>query len=546
MSTENEYEAQVADIQQKANAMHATVIEPQLDGNEFISDNSARAELLNGRIGGSIFESAGGGNENAASYVATSTANAIRSYYQSTGRMPDVEVLATTHDAINNLYSRNMASTFGSSSLIAENAGFLSTTEGIPLRDHLAALIMPVALSTITSAMSTSVPATKDTAEIYRITRVAASTFGDLNQGDVIDEAFSGQYSAMDHIKPASTPHGDGSKRVFELDAGVPLKKGATNSGGYVKVYLGRKVVAVDNGSGVWVPPAGEPNPVPLASASAGNKVDYAGGKLSIEFATAPASGVEIHFSYDVNIEARPELIPLIDHQIESWTMKPHESALGGVSGLQSLMAMQREFNVNTHNLILTGIRQIVGADKDRKNLRLMYFAAQSVFGFDAKCPDGLRKRDHYETVDEVVSEASTYLLMKTKVSGMKGMIAGIDACRFWRTLPSFKPAPGYRESPQPHYVGTVEGKELYCDPGMADPVTREPMPDMTLCYAKGRNHSQAGLVVASAIPLIPLRQDTRATNLKIRDTAWSLDYRDIHPGNGEDFFTWIKIRNFS
>ena len=526
MSDSQKYTERLMDIQKKASSMRDVLVNPQMGDNGFISDTRQRNENIQNAVSGSIFESAG--SAEAGGFIAATNANAIRSYEARTGKKVSSEIMANAFEAISNLFGASDNSTvMASNGGVFESVKGMGTTEGIIMRDHMAALVMPVMLNMITNDMVTTVPGNFDRTEIFRINRRAGSTFGDLVKGDLINETFGGQYSAMDMIK-CMVGDIDGTNVDFTYDAGMALKRGGNSAGGYVKILIDRNVAGQDDGKG---------NIFGLGIAP-GSTVNYDTGLITVKLVTAPATGLEVHTMFDVDIEKDPTKIPFVEHSMSSVTILPHESAISGMNTVQAMFGLRREFNVDSNNLNLTTMRNVLSADKDRKRLNLMYYAAKGTTTFNAKLPTGLSQRDHYETVRETLLIISTELLSATLKSGLVGIIAGNDAARLFRSLPAsaFTPAPGYREIPQPHYVGKLFGVwDLYCDPQAEDPTK-------ALCYAKGRNYGDAGIVAADVLTAIPFTHDTRGTNLQQRDTLWDLAYRDIHPDNGRAYFTWLKI----
>lgn len=518
MSTTQRYMEMQADTAKRAQAMKQAVIEPQLAGGTFIENSNDRRDALASAVAGSIFEGAG----KAAPMILGASANAVRAYMQQRGHAPSNELLANAHKALENLFE----STSGESAhtgQVFESAAAMNGSEGIILRDHMAALVMPVMLQTITSDMVTTCPANYDRSEIFKIVRRAGSTFGDLTAGERIDESFNGQYGTMDQRKLAGT--GDGTKTTFTLNVGMPLKKSGAQHGGYVKVYLDKNQVGTDDGKGNI-----------FGQGLGTSTVNYDTGAISVTFVAAPAVGLPVHISYDVNIEKRPDLIPTIEHEIMSWTIVPHEAAIRGEVTLQALYSARREYNLDLTSMTLSTMRNVLAADKDRKRLNDMWFFAKGATQWNMTVPAGQYYHEHYETVREVLLQISTNLLSANKRSGLVGLVAGKSACNLFRSLkePHFRVAPGYREIPQPHYVGKLFGMwDLYCDPQADD--------WEALCFARGSNHGEAGYVAADAITAVPLKHPV-GTDLQYRDTLWELAYRELHPDNGRDWFTKLVI----
>lgn len=515
MSSHSDYMQRLADINAGAKAMNDAVVKPQMDGTEFIGEAAERNKLLDDAASGTVFESFG----DSAGMILSTQANAVRAYHKQHGHMPSAEVMASANQSLENLAA---ISNGQGPEHVMESVGPMSTSEGQILRDHLAALVLPIQLNSITSDMVTSVPANFDRTEIFRVERVAGNSFGDLEKGEIIDQFFRGQYSAMDQRKKVG--QGNGTKTDFELKTEMPLRKSGANMGGFVKIYLDRDEVANDDGRGN------------IFGNGVTGSVDYETGKIIAKFSSAPADGLEIHVSFDVSIEKDPTLIPRVDHEINSWVIMPHESAISGQTTVQALFQARREFGLDMSSMTVTAMRNILSADKDRKRLNDMWFFAKGTTSWNMTVPSALPYHEHYESLREVLMNISTELMMATKISGLKGVVAGRSACNIFKSLrsPYFTAAPGYKETPQPHYVGRLFGMyDLYCDP-MADEWE-------SLCFAKGENHGDAGYVAADAISAVPFKHPV-GTDLRHRDTLYELAYRTMHPYNGRAWFRKLKF----
>ncbi|MBE0505909.1 MAG: hypothetical protein IBX50_04205 [Marinospirillum sp.] len=515
-SNTEKYLQQQTDRMRRAKEINSAVIAPQHDGAAFLGNEAERNANLEAAVSGTIYESLG----KAGPMILGAHANAVRDYARQRGRMPSTDVLAGVHQTIENMIGSNAE---GQTGQVFESVSSMNTTDGVILRDHMVALVMPVQLMTITNDMVTSVPANYDRSEIFKVVRRAGSTFGDLAAGDRIDESFNGQYGSMDQRKLAGT--GDGIATQFVHDVTQPLKKSGSQAGGYIRVYLDRELVGSDDGKGNIYGPG-------LAASS----VNYDTGVITVNFTAAPASGLEVHVGYDINIEKSPSSIPTVEHEIMSWTIMPHEAAIRGEVSLQSLYAARREYNMDLTSMTLSAMRNIMAADKDRKRLNDMWFFAKGSTEWLMTVPANQYYHEHYETIRETLLQISTDLMSANKRSGLVGLVAGKSACNLFRSLkdPHFRAAPGYREVPQPHYVGKLFGMwDLYCDPQAEE--------WEALCYARGRNHGEAGYVAADAISGVPLKHPV-GTDMKFRDTLWELAYRDLHPDNGRDWFTKLVI----
>lgn len=526
------YEKRMADIGDRSDAMRDVLLNPLFDtsSGDLISDPKTRKERVMAAAKNSIYESI---ESDGRDMILSTHARSLMNYTRARGQMPSDELLASAHAAIANA----LAVTSGNSrpnGFVLESAAPMSTTEGIQMRDRMIALILPVLLQSITSGMVTHVPGQFNQSEMFRIHRIAGSTFGDLVAGDRIDYRYNGRYSVMDQRR--QTGVGDGTKtgaaHDFKLDTNVIFGKVHPVKRKSVRVLHDRDVVASDNGSGSIFGSfkIGE------TIVNVSGVVDYAAGTVDPVFSVPPAAGIKIDVGYDVDIERDPTLIPKIDHEMESAILYPHEGAIAGSVSLQALWGLRREYNVNAENMQMQAMRNLLVADKDRKILRDLYFFARGETTWNYTVPDNLYFQEHYETLKEVLLTISSMLSARTGISGLVGLVADTKAVNLFKAMkaPFFEPAPNYRELPQAHYVGRVFGMwDLYQDPhGESYSV---------LCYAKGAEHGQAGYVAGDAIPALSFKHPTM-TDLQYKNTLWELSYRDINPFDGRDYFTMLKF----
>ena len=529
MSKQNSFNEQIADRARRAAIMRNALVEPFRTENGFLtpstqSESEKRDMILEGAIKGTFYE----GSKNGA-MIAAIHARALQGYEMQYGHLPSDDMLAACHKACENamLIGTGKVALGG----IFEGAD-MSTTEGILMRDRLVSLVLPVWLQTITANMVTFMPGDFNQSEFIRVKRIAGSTFGDLKKGDVIDFNYGGVYSAMDRREELGT--GDDSTTSYTFTSsdkyGVPYPM----KNNRVRVYVDRKSVAEDNGSGAlagtYTPDGGSPVVV-------SGTVDYEAGVVSVSFSAAPAAGVELHIGFDVNIEKDPTLIPRVDHQMESRVLYPHESAIAGSSTIQALWALRRELGQDIDNLTMQALRNLLAADKDRKHLHDMEFHAKSEVEWTYTAPDGLTLKEHYESLQAAFLEVDSIIMNGTGVTGLVGIVAGTNACNIMRYLPDpyFKPAPGYRSVAQPHYVGKVFGMwDLYCNPQATDP-------NSCLCYGKGPDHGQTAYVAGDAVPALTFKHSILG-DLVSRATMWDLAYRDMQPFDGEKYLCKLTM----
>lgn len=525
MSNIDGFKKQIANITTRAHEMRSVLLDPIVDdGGKIIDDPRRRAARLKEAVANSLYESAG----DHAGMIVGAHSRALRAFCERFGRMPSDEALASAHQAIENALlvgHKNAPSGIG----VFESAD-MSTTEGIMMRDRMVSLVLPVMLMSVTSQMVTLIPGQFNQSEMFRVYRVAGSTFGDLTKGDRIDYGYNGRYAVMDQMALAGT--GDGSVKKFSLSTNAnfgttyPLKRKC------VKILHDRNVVGVDNGNGHVMGVFSVGNTTVNLSGTA----DYAAGTVEVEFSTAPATGIEVHIGYDVDIEKDPALIPRIEHQMDSRVLVPHESAIAGNVTLQALWGLRREFGLDADNMAMSGMRNVLAADKDRKILRDLYFYAKDVVEWTYDGPDSLTLREHYETLNAALLTLDSMLMNRNGISGLVGLVGDTNAVNVFRYLPAplFVAAPGYRSIPQPHYVGRVFGQwDLYCDPNQESYTC--------LAFARGQEHGQTGYVAGDAIPALTFRHAILG-DLVTNSTMWDLAYRDLQPFDGRDYLMKLKM----
>ncbi len=513
MGVENEkYFAQQREIALRASNVKKTLVDPfRQDNGEFMdcSDSKKIGGILESAIKGTGYE----GIEEGA-MIAGVHSRALRQYEMVHKHMPGDDLLASCSKAIENVLN-------GGGILEAAD---MSTTDGVLMRNRLVSLVLPVHLQTISSNFVTYIPGEFNQSEFYRIKRVAGSNFGDLSKGDIIEWTYEGVYSAMDQRALIGT--GDGSKKQFTFSTATAYGTAYPFKKKRCRVWADRKVVAEDNGDGALL---GQYD-VNGTTVTVSGSITYTTGVAEVNFTTAPAAGIEVHFGYDVDIENDPTLIPRVDHQMWSKVLYPHEGAIAGNATIQALWALRREIGQDIDNLTMQALRNLLAADKDKKHLRDMWFHCKNEVQWDRSVPTALTKMEHYESVSLPLLEVDTLLRKQNGVSGLVGMIGGSQAVNLFRSLKNdiFEPAPGFRSQPQPHYVGRVFGQwDLFCNPYMDG--------NSLLCYAKGPDHGQTAYVVGDAVPAQTFRHPILGDLIQ-KATMWELAYRDMQPFDGEKY----------
>ncbi|MGC6738410.1 hypothetical protein ACP0FZ_28115, partial [Escherichia coli] len=193
----------------------------------------------------------------------------------------------------------------------------------------------------------TFIPVTRDQSDIYEVFNVAGSSFGSYAAGDVLDMQSVGVYSQLRrrYVLVASSD-GTSKTATFKMEdfegQNVPIRKGRTN------IYVNRIKSVVDNGSGSllhsFTNAAGEQITVTCS-------LNYNIGQIALSFSKAPDKGTEIAIETEINIEAAPELIPLINHEMKKYTLFPSQFVIAAEHTVQAAYEAQREFGLDLGSL---------------------------------------------------------------------------------------------------------------------------------------------------------------------------------------------------
>lgn len=524
------YEERMQDINDRAGQMRTLLLESVTDpaSGDVISDSKVLNARYADAVKDSVYESAG----ESAPMILGTHARALHGYIRSHKRLPSDEMLASAHSSIENALNLT-AGRSKPDGFVLESAE-MSTTQGIMMRDRMIALILPVMLNSITSEMVTFVPGDYNQSEMFKIHRIAGSTFGDLTKGDRIDYTYNGRYSVMDQRKETGTGNGTktGSAHDFKLDTNVLFSKVYPLKRKSVRILHDHDVVGFDNGSGSIFGTF----KVGATTVNVTGTVDYSAGTVDPIFSVAPANGIKIDIGYDVDIEKDPTLIPRVDHEMESSLLYPHESAISCGVTLQALWGLRREYNLNADNMAMSAMRNLLSKDKDSKILRDLYYFAKGSTSWVRTVPDQRYFQEHYETLKEALLGIDTLLKNRTGISGLVGLVADPKAANLFKAMkdPFFQADGSYRSSAQPARVGRIFGMwDLYEDPNATA--------WSALCYGKGSEHGQAGYVAGDAIPAMSFKHPV-LTDLKYQSTLWELAYRDINPFAGREYFTTLNF----
>ncbi|MCX8980184.1 capsid protein [Citrobacter portucalensis] len=540
----------------------------QFDENGFIKDDTARYEsILAAAKASPMFE---GCPEEFTGAVANAWASGMADYANKNGRYPSAELLADAHRSLSRLLLEAApdkkhvgwaAPMFESAQqAFMEAAGdSMTTSPGIMRLALFAALILPVALGATTADAVTFVPCERDESDIYRVYQIAASNFGSYTKGDVLDMQSAGVFAHFHrHAVFAANQQPDGTKATFsfttkETETGGSVAAGTNRLGKDIPIRPGRVRVLIDRMPTKVFDDANGSLGINITNAQGVNydgsaKIDYQKGTIDVTLSKTAAKGVEIAATFELDVEAMPEIIPLVNQKMTKWTVKPSQYALATEYTVQALMDAQREFGLDLSSQLFNGARNWLSHETDVKRLREMLF--HCVYGYQVNVAyPHVKQLDAYLMhLKQQISNLSTAMVNRTLTSGIRGGFAGYQVANFLKSLPSsvWTPAPGYQESPYIQFCGTLFGSiRIYEVPNACSVAMGKENcnlnGDQCLFYGRGDNIGDAGLIAGDAVPAIPFVHPT-TTALVNRTTLWGSAINTVHPDHGEDYFCMVTF----
>lgn len=518
----------------------------------FIEDKKTRTQsIVSAGLKMPMFETAGVSPE-FVKRVGTGWGSALDQYVNRYGCRPSDEMLANAHMALENLLTECVKPQHkGEGAAMFEDAAEqMHDSTGVMRLALFAALILPAQLGAATSDACTFVPCERDESDIYELYNVASTNFGSFNVGDELDMQSAGVYSQLNRLyvlDTADQPDAAGTKTTFnfainkfEAKQKMPLRKGR------VKLQIDRQPGRFDDENGVVHWDGKTAKGVVL---SVTGTINYQDGTIDMTFSPAPAHGTEISVLCEIDIEKKPELIPLVNQAMRTWKVKPSQYVLATEHTVQSLMDAEREFGINLSSSLFTEAKDWISQEIDMTRLRLAAFYARNGGEWDISIPATQAFESYAALISGKLHELSTEMVNLTKASGIRGGFAGQTAANYFKMLPSsiFQLADGYVQTPYVQFLGTLFGQyRIYEVPdAVCSTLDRENCPFDTkdiIFYGRGDTIGQAGLVSGDAVPAIPFVHPTDK-NLVNRTTLWGSAVNVIHPNQGSRYLVRLSLK---
>ncbi|NEG94145.1 hypothetical protein [Leclercia adecarboxylata] len=550
MTDTSEYKQRVADITRRSNSVMSFAASAQFDEHGLIKDSNARVQkMMEAARKDETFANV---PDAVLSQICSAWGESIADYSRTFGRAPRAEVLANAHQLLENVLVQTVGNgkprMAGIEKSMLESVGMgsdaMSSQDGIMHQAIFMAMILPTSLGAATSDACTFIPVPRDQSKIYEIINVAGTTFGDYTTGDKLDMQSVGEYAQFRrrYIVEASA---DGNTKTFAFAVknhegqDVPIRKGRSN------IYISRRKSPQDNGEGTllhtFVNKSG-------ATVTATCTVNYNTGALQLNFSENLDAGTELAVEVELNVEAKPDIIPIINQEMKEYTLFPSQYAIAAEHSVQAAYDAQREFGIDLGQLQFSTLKNYLSHEQDMLRLRIMSWRCIHTDQFDIALPEDM-SFDVWGTIFKgKMLQVMRDITERTKSTSTFGIYAGSDAANFLKQLPPgmFSLVANYSQAPYVHFVGTLFGniKVFEIPAGVCAALNKVGSsfdPYDMLCYGRDENPGKAGFVSGDAVPAVPFVHPT-TPGLKNRNTLWGSAINDMHPRNGEDYFTRLKL----
>lgn len=550
MTDTTEYKQRVADITKRSKSVMSFAAAAQFDENGLIKNPAERVQKM--MEAARKDETFAGVPDDVLSQICSAWGESIADYTRTYGRAPRAEILANAHQLLENVLVQTIDN--GKSRMsgvehkmlesVSMSGESMSGQDGIMRQALFLAMILPTSLGAATSDACTFIPVPRDQSDIYEIINVAGTTFGDYSTGDKLDMQSVGEYAQFRrrYIVEASA---DGTQKVFNFSVknhegqDVPIRKGRSN------VYIQRRKSTCDNGEGqllhTFTNAAGKT--VTITGA-----MNYTTGGIALNFSEAPDAGTEIAVEVELNVEAKPEIIPIINQEMKKYTLFPSQYAIAAEHSVQAAYDAQREFGIDLGQLQFSTLKSYLAHEQDMLRLRIMAWRCIHEDEFDIALPEDMTFEVWGTIFKGKVLNVLRDITERTQSTSAFGIFAGADAASFLKQLPPsmFQLTANYTQAPYVHYVGTLFGniKVFEVPTNVCNALTKVGSKFDTydlLCYGRDENPGKAGFVSGDAVPPVPFTHPT-TPGLRNRSTLWGSAVNDMHPRNGEDYFTRLKL----
>ncbi len=242
---------------------------------------------------------------------------------------------------------------------------------------------------------------------------------------------------------------GDGTTTAFSDTAStLPVRPSSVKVERYTSTgaFLGR---AVDDGNGNLVG-AGD-------DALTSGTIDYATGALSIDYATAPATGVELRLVYCYDTETNTAAIRAVEFDLQEQPVTAKIHPLNFRHSVAGSLTAQAHFAIDVQDTLAQLAATYIKVERDEKLVRLINANATAVpsLNFDATHPSGYQRNAFYGEIELKLDEAESQIQAGLGRGGVDWVLCGRNAANIFKNVRDFQ-AVDVNSPIGPHVIGTM------------------------------------------------------------------------------------------
>lgn len=276
---------------------------------------------------------------------------------------------------------------------------------------------------------------------------------GAVKAGDTMFSAFQAgtgntSYSS-DAIEDETTDvelGSDNKAATFSL-AWTPVTPGS------VKLVVNDTVEVVDNGKGQ------------LAGTDITGTINYNTGAVALTSASALAAETTVVANYEYDNINTPVKAPEVTFKIATTPVVAKSRKLKATYSLDASFDLTKDYGMQINNEIVTYTAAQIKHEIDGEIMNdLLRIASAQGTTWDATPRDGISLRDHNESFNNKIVEASNNIFSATQLASGSYLIVGMNASNIIETLPRFRPS-GVVKPVGPHLVGYLGSMPVYKNP---------------------------------------------------------------------------------
>jgi hypothetical protein len=318
-------------------------------------------------------------------------------------------------------------------------------------------------------------------------------TLGPVTKGDEIFKTPTYYYAAENVGQLLGT--GDASNKTFTGTAGEPpLKKGVN------KIIAG-SVTGVDNSAGA----------ISGTGITTGT-IDYTTGAVSVTFATAPATGVQVVLNYNSDFENDELAIRSIEFDMSVVPVQAKMHPVRFKYSVAAGLAASAHLAIDVQDTLAELAGSFVKQERDNLGISLIYNSApvNANLNFNATPSTYYDRQSLYADIELKLNEGESIIQVANGRGGVSWVICGTNASNIFRNSKGFMPVPN-PSAIGPHIIGYLRDGTV---PVVKVISTVIPTNDYVVGY-KGFMAGDAALILAEWIPIYftPVWQAPTLTN---------------------------------